>query len=159
MSIFRKKPSQEEIDQKFREDFDKYVEGPVTSGNMRLVFQNDITEVYSILDTFYMAFLKTQARSNTGNVIGTVVGPDDFKGLNSGDSKFFMYLMNRNERSNIPTYQVDENFAGQILQIARKARTKGQKVDLTLEDKTLSDLGLKWYTNEEEEDDSWKKIK
>lgn len=158
MSIFRKKISKEELEKKYHEDFDKYVEGAVGSGSMRLVFQNDLAAVYSILNSFYMAFLKTEVRSKEGHVVGIIVTPEDFKGLSTGDGRFFMFIMNRNTRSSIPAYQVDENFAGQILQIAKKARTKGQKVDLTLEAKTLSSLGLKWYSNEEEGEGFWENM-
>ncbi len=158
MSIFRKKVSKEELEARFHEDFDKYVEGAVNSGNMRLVFQNSLAAVYSIVNAFYMAFLKNEVRSKEGRVVGIIVTPEDFKGLTTGDGKFFMYIMNRNTRSNIPSYQVDENFAGQLIQIAKKARTNGQKVDLTLEAKTLSKLGLKWYSNEEEGEGFWENM-
>lgn len=159
MSIFRKKESPRQLDERFHEDFDKYVEGAVEAGSMRLVFQNELAAVYSILNSFYMAFVKNSARSKEGHVIGVIVSPEDFKGLTSGDSKFFMYLMNRNTRNNIPTYQVDSEFAGQIISVAKRARTKGQKVDLTLEAKTLSDLGLKWYSNEEDGEGFWEHMK
>ena len=150
MSIFKKKLTAAELDARFHEDFDKYIEGAEAAGSFRPVFQNGLTAVYCIVNTLYVAFLKTDLRTQDGHVVGIIVKPEDFKGLTSEDPKFYMFLMNRNEKAGLPAYQVDESFAGQILSIAKKARTKGRRADLTLETKTLSELGLKWYSLDED---------